>query len=39
MFEGSGSEAYDEFLEFLGDKIDLMGWKKYRAGLDVSSCK
>jgi RAP1 GTPase activating protein 1 len=24
-------------LEFLGEKIELKGWKKYRAGLDVSA--
>jgi RAP1 GTPase activating protein 1 len=26
---------YLEFLEFLGDKIELSGWKKYRGGLDT----
>eukprot|EP00009_Paramoeba_aestuarina_P010734 CAMPEP_0201541038 /NCGR_PEP_ID=MMETSP0161_2-20130828/71265_1 /ASSEMBLY_ACC=CAM_ASM_000251 /TAXON_ID=180227 /ORGANISM="Neoparamoeba aestuarina, Strain SoJaBio B1-5/56/2" /LENGTH=849 /DNA_ID=CAMNT_0047948545 /DNA_START=117 /DNA_END=2664 /DNA_ORIENTATION=- len=31
----SGSRYYDEFLEFLGEKIKLKGWEKYRGGLDV----
>jgi len=31
------SPEYDEFLEFLGDKIVLQGWEGYRGGLDVKS--
>jgi hypothetical protein len=31
----SGSPEFEEFLAFLGDKIELRGWQKYRAGLDV----
>eukprot|EP00727_Mastigamoeba_balamuthi_P008007 m51a1_g3827 putative domain-containing protein (125) ;mRNA; f:302623-305878 len=33
----SGSAEYEAFLEFLGDRIALQGWTKYRAGLDVKS--
>lgn len=29
------SPQYGEFLEFLGEKITLQGWPKFRAGLDV----
>eukprot|EP01090_Pellita_catalonica_P014256 TRINITY_DN3582_c0_g1_i1.p1 TRINITY_DN3582_c0_g1~~TRINITY_DN3582_c0_g1_i1.p1 ORF type:complete len:590 (-),score=88.28 TRINITY_DN3582_c0_g1_i1:100-1869(-) len=31
-----GSEEFDRFLNFLGEKIPLKGWPHYRAGLDVS---
>ena len=31
------SPEYEEFLEFLGEKIQLKGWDKYRGGLDVKS--
>jgi len=30
-----GCEAYHKFLELLGDKVALMGFDKYRGGLDV----
>ena len=30
----SMSESFIEFLEFLGDTIDLTGWDKYAGGLD-----
>ena len=30
-----GSEDYNQFLDFIGNKIPLKGWKKFRAGLDV----
>eukprot|EP01105_Mastigella_eilhardi_P011255 TRINITY_DN2604_c0_g1_i3.p1 TRINITY_DN2604_c0_g1~~TRINITY_DN2604_c0_g1_i3.p1 ORF type:complete len:450 (+),score=105.40 TRINITY_DN2604_c0_g1_i3:968-2317(+) len=30
-----GSALYDEFLDFLGDRIELKGWTKFRGGLDV----
>eukprot|EP00027_Filamoeba_sp_ATCC50430_P004823 CAMPEP_0168560428 /NCGR_PEP_ID=MMETSP0413-20121227/11055_1 /TAXON_ID=136452 /ORGANISM="Filamoeba nolandi, Strain NC-AS-23-1" /LENGTH=851 /DNA_ID=CAMNT_0008591729 /DNA_START=131 /DNA_END=2682 /DNA_ORIENTATION=- len=30
-----GSPAFDEFLDFLGDKIPLQGWLGYRGDLDV----
>ncbi|KAL6060048.1 signal-induced proliferation-associated 1-like protein 3 [Balamuthia mandrillaris] len=30
-----GSERFHEFLEFLGERIRLKGWKKHNAGLDV----
>lgn len=30
------SPAFTDFLTFLGEKIELKGWKGYRAGLDVS---
>ena len=32
-----GNEDWEEFLDFLGEKIQLKGWKKYRAGLDVEA--
>jgi hypothetical protein len=32
-----GSPAFDEFLAFLGNKIQLKGWKKYAGGLDTKS--
>ena len=28
---------YEEFLEWLGERITLKGWSKYRGGLDVKS--
>ncbi|XP_049849091.1 uncharacterized protein LOC126317469 isoform X2 [Schistocerca gregaria] len=31
------SPAFLEFLEFLGDKIRLFGWDKFRGGLDVEN--
>ena len=31
----AGSPAFKEFLQFLGETIELRGWKGYRAGLDV----
>eukprot|EP01130_Rhizamoeba_saxonica_P000728 TRINITY_DN1065_c0_g1_i2.p1 TRINITY_DN1065_c0_g1~~TRINITY_DN1065_c0_g1_i2.p1 ORF type:complete len:430 (-),score=76.12 TRINITY_DN1065_c0_g1_i2:62-1351(-) len=30
-----GSPAFNKFLRILGDKIDLLDWEEYRAGLDV----
>jgi len=32
-----GSPEFEEFLLFLGDKIKLKGWEKYRGGLDIKS--
>ena len=32
-----GSKAFDTFLNFLGDKICLEGWGRFRGGLDVKS--
>jgi hypothetical protein len=32
-----GSPAFDEFLDFLGDKIPLKGWKGYRGDLDLKA--
>lgn len=32
-----GSPVYDEFLAFIGEKIALQGWDKFRGGLDVTS--
>lgn len=29
--------AFDEFIEMLGDRIKLNGWRGYRAGLDTAS--
>jgi len=31
------SPEYDEFLDFLGDRIQLQGWTGYRGGLDVKN--
>jgi len=31
------SSAFEEFLDFLGDRIKLEGWKGFRGGLDVRS--
>eukprot|EP01113_Clastostelium_recurvatum_P034566 TRINITY_DN4704_c0_g1_i3.p1 TRINITY_DN4704_c0_g1~~TRINITY_DN4704_c0_g1_i3.p1 ORF type:complete len:975 (-),score=243.49 TRINITY_DN4704_c0_g1_i3:78-3002(-) len=33
----AGSEAYEEFLAFLGDRIELQGWSGYRADLDTKT--
>jgi len=33
----TGSEDFEEFLDFLGERIVLQGWKQFRGGLDVSS--
>lgn len=30
-----GSPEFEEFLDFLGEKVELNGWTRYRAGLDV----
>lgn len=32
----TSSPAFKQFLQFLGETIELRGWKGYRAGLDVS---
>jgi len=32
-----GSPEFEEFLDFLGDRIELLGWNKFRAGLDVTN--
>ncbi|KAL5011298.1 hypothetical protein ScPMuIL_009849 [Solemya velum] len=32
-----GNEAFHKFLKLLGDRIDLKGWDKFKAGLDVKS--
>jgi hypothetical protein len=36
-FSDSGSPAFEEFLQFLGERVELQGWDKFRAGLDVTS--
>jgi len=33
----SGSAAFDEFTDFLGDRVELNGWDRFRAGLDVKN--
>jgi hypothetical protein len=33
-----GSPEFEEFLEFLGDRIELSGWCKYKGGLQTD-CK
>ena len=30
----TGSEEFDQFLDVLGDKIELKGWEGYCGGLD-----
>ena len=30
------SGPFAKFLEYLGDRVELKGWKKFRAGLDVN---
>jgi RAP1 GTPase activating protein 1 len=32
-----GSADFEEFLEFLGDKVPLVGWSKFRGGLQVDA--
>eukprot|EP01103_Thecamoeba_quadrilineata_P017213 TRINITY_DN6008_c0_g1_i1.p1 TRINITY_DN6008_c0_g1~~TRINITY_DN6008_c0_g1_i1.p1 ORF type:complete len:594 (+),score=96.42 TRINITY_DN6008_c0_g1_i1:48-1784(+) len=32
-----GSHDFEEFLEFLGEKVSLQGWRGYRGGLDVTN--
>lgn len=32
-----GSDAFQKFLNLLGDKITLKGWTGYRGGLDTKS--
>lgn len=31
------SDDFDEFLDFLGERVTLEGWEGFRAGLDVKS--
>jgi hypothetical protein len=31
------SKEFEEFLEYMGEKVVLKGWEKYRGGLDVKS--
>ena len=33
---GEESPEYKKFLEFIGNRIKLKGWKKFRGGLDVN---
>ena len=37
LFTVNVSEEFEHFLELMGDKIELKGWRKYRGGLDVKS--
>eukprot|EP01101_Sappina_pedata_P007987 TRINITY_DN4332_c0_g1_i1.p1 TRINITY_DN4332_c0_g1~~TRINITY_DN4332_c0_g1_i1.p1 ORF type:complete len:772 (-),score=183.95 TRINITY_DN4332_c0_g1_i1:143-2458(-) len=38
FFQNSETSAeYEDFLDFLGDRIELKGWKGFRGGLDVVS--
>jgi hypothetical protein len=32
-----GSPEYNQFLALLGEKVELLGWTRYRAGLDVKA--
>jgi len=31
------SPEFDQFLDLLGDKIDLLGWEQFKGGLDTKS--
>jgi RAP1 GTPase activating protein 1 len=31
------SNEFEEFLDFIGDRVKLEGWKGFRGGLDVRS--
>eukprot|EP00013_Stygamoeba_regulata_P005177 CAMPEP_0177640456 /NCGR_PEP_ID=MMETSP0447-20121125/6552_1 /TAXON_ID=0 /ORGANISM="Stygamoeba regulata, Strain BSH-02190019" /LENGTH=775 /DNA_ID=CAMNT_0019142527 /DNA_START=47 /DNA_END=2374 /DNA_ORIENTATION=- len=33
----TGSEDFNEFLSFLGDRVQLKNWRKFRGGLDVKN--
>jgi hypothetical protein len=33
----TGSSDFDEFLNFMGETIDLKDWEKYAGGLDTKS--
>lgn len=33
----SGSPLYEEFLLFLGEKINLLGWQRFAGGLDTKT--
>lgn len=37
MFANDTSPKFEEFLDFLGTRIQLQGWKNFRGGLDVKS--
>ena len=37
QLHSESSPDYLEFLKFLGEEITLLGWDKYRGGLDVKS--
>ena len=32
-----GSQRFTQFLELLGDEVQLRGWKQFRGGLDTKS--
>lgn len=32
-----GSPEFEEFLDFLGERVELKGWNRFRAGLDVTN--
>jgi len=33
----SGSPEFKQFLDLLGEKVDLMGWEHFKGGLDTKS--
>jgi hypothetical protein len=33
----NGSPEFEKFINLIGDKIKLKGWKKYKGGLDTTS--
>jgi RAP1 GTPase activating protein 1 len=36
LIKDEASAAFNQFLTFLGERIELKGWKGYKAGLDVN---
>lgn len=36
LFKEHGSDEFNEFLDVIGDRINLQGWNKFRGGLDVN---
>jgi hypothetical protein len=34
-----GSQDFEDFLDLLGDRIELRGWSGFRGGLDVRSTR
>lgn len=39
VFSEHGSEEWNDFLDLLGNKIQLKGWSQYNAGLDTKGTR